>query len=248
MSSSPSCLSFILCKRNKKNPSKSYTGSNLNISSFQEFISQKTNSSTQTPLSNDIGLKRGSSLTYIAAAVSINHKSSIVVKKADKFFPQHQASEKLETAESDWSMSSFRNKISTGEAPPDSFLSSRSFSSIFNSKKEGISWNKNCSQANSSNILANPFVSNSTQNRPRIIAITPATCLRKRLFPSMLRNNQRKNDNIIAGSQRPDETIAEHQQESKVTTKIFSNKIGLPIIDPIMDNFEGESSNSLVNL
>ncbi|CAG9312032.1 unnamed protein product [Blepharisma stoltei] len=59
---SSSCLSFLFCKNNKKRSSKKSSRSTINISSFQEFISHKANSSTQTPSSGDIEFKQTSPL------------------------------------------------------------------------------------------------------------------------------------------------------------------------------------------
>lgn len=196
MSSQPSCLSFLICRRKKTGHNKTYSRSNLQISTFQDFIAQKMNSSTQTPTSRKPSFKRDFSLPAISQNTPnkpSGHRSTIAVKKSSGFLPQSSNNDRLETTKSDYSNSSFALKLDLiTNAEPS--VSKISFGEIFSSKEDKITWNNKYSNGNPCASINDPFIAAPASTRARIIPITPTSYLRKRLFPMML-NNQKINEN-----------------------------------------------------
>lgn len=225
MSKSQSFISTLLCGKKKqskpKSPESACTPSS--ILTFKEFINSNINAETQTPAHFDRSFKSSLSMPRLLTEPSpTSHRSMIVVKKTSgRFLPQLPLP-KNESSRSDWSTSSsqFNNEISA-----EPLMSSNTFSEFF--KKDTISWNAKYSQENPILKHTDPFVTTTDNKMPKIMPITPRNIIRNRIVAK----------NII-----PKPLISSNSCSILHTIREKSR------LDLNSDVFEGESSNSLVNL
>ncbi|CAG9321526.1 unnamed protein product [Blepharisma stoltei] len=232
MSKSQSFITSLLCGKKKKSKSKKQDEIKPpnSMCTFQEFITSNLNAETQTPANFENSIKSSLSLPHLSNAPSspINRKSSIVVKKVSgNFFPQ-LSKPKIETSRSDWSTASSHNWLNSLEFAGEPLMSNNTFSELFNSNKETITWSKKYSQETPSLKFNDPFVANSVTKMPRVIPITPRQVFRGRAFAR----------NILA---KPDMSKC----SSAPVMLVEKSRLQLNLN---VDVYEGESSNSLVNL
>ncbi|CAG9314551.1 unnamed protein product [Blepharisma stoltei] len=232
MSKTQSFIASFLCGKKKQPKVKKHDEIQQpnSLCTFHEFITSNINVETQTPANFDNTLKSSFSLPQLSNTCSspTNRKSTIAVKKSSGgFFPQLNK-QKYETIRSDWSTSSSNNWLNSFEFTGEPVMSNNTFSELFKSNKEPITWSKKYSQETPSNKFNDPFISSDEKKMPKIIPITPRQINRARPF---VRNIQLKKE-INKSNSMP----AVAQEKSRLQLNL------------IVDVYEGESSNSLVNL
>ncbi|CAG9328182.1 unnamed protein product [Blepharisma stoltei] len=224
--SSISCFSILLCRRKKsKDESRKKQireAKSIDTNSPRLSYHSKLNTFADQAPKLRLSFPRKDSFHSVSLAP---HRSSIVVKSSEKFLPLIQSQERSETTNAEFTNHTDHHRLSTTELPIDALSYSQRPKNPLLSKLNSVTWSKRYSKENPLGNFNTPFTSNSVTHRPKIVPITPENILRRKIFPKIVNESFRKNTH-------PD---------NENSDKKFN-------FDTNIDEFDGESSNSLVNL
>ncbi|CAG9317403.1 unnamed protein product [Blepharisma stoltei] len=217
-----SCFSFFLCRRKKSQDLSYRKPSKKNKSIDQNTVKLHYDSKISTLMDQPPKLRASFPCLNSYHSTSIaSHRSSIAVKNSAKFLPLIQSSERTETSNCEYTINTNSQRISTDSAINGVPLAQKSRAATL-ANINSVTWSKRYSNENPLTNYNSPFVSNSATHKPKIVPTTPENFLRRKLFPKISNNN-------------------DAQLFNQNSNKQFN-------FDMNIDEFDGESSNSLVNL